>query len=164
VQVRFQGLPDAIKFVSELGSWKSVTETREVMLSPLDFQAAEPDKQWGEARKRAVKDATGKAQLLAQAASLQLGSVLTIYDDSSEPRPAPGFRFAPASDDPFVDPFSGPFGRADETAIAGQFVVQAGQDGARRPQDRASFDRDRTPPAQLNFNVQVRVVFSALPK
>lgn len=61
-------------------------------LNGLTFGLANPDPVLDEARKEAVADARAKAELLADAAGVKLGKVLSISESGGVPQPMPMFR------------------------------------------------------------------------
>jgi uncharacterized protein len=63
-------------------------------LNGLTFGLADPEPAYNEARKEAVADARTKAELLATAAGVTLGPILSISDGGSMTDPAPMFRDA----------------------------------------------------------------------
>jgi uncharacterized protein len=63
-------------------------------LNGLVFGLADPDPAFSEARKAAVADARAKAELLAEAAGVTLGPVLSIADGGAMTDPAPMYREA----------------------------------------------------------------------
>jgi uncharacterized protein len=63
-------------------------------LNGLTFGLANPEPAYNEARKEAVSDARAKAELLAEAAGVKLGAVLSISDMGSMTDPAPMYRDA----------------------------------------------------------------------
>lgn len=65
-------------------------------LNGLTFGMANPEPAYNEARKEAVTDARAKAELLAEAAGVKLGAVLSISDQGAMTDPAPMFREAVA--------------------------------------------------------------------
>lgn len=66
-------------------------------LNGLTFGLANPEPAYNEARKEAVADARAKAELLAEAAGVKLGDVLSISDQGAMTDPAPMYREAVAS-------------------------------------------------------------------
>jgi uncharacterized protein len=66
-------------------------------LNGLTFGLANPEPGLNEARKEAVADARAKAELLAEAAGVKLGSVMTIADAGSMTDPAPMYKDAVAA-------------------------------------------------------------------
>jgi uncharacterized protein YggE len=67
-------------------------------LNGLMFGLANPEPAYNEARKEAVADARAKAELLAEAAGVKLGDVLSIADQGAMTDPAPMYREAVASE------------------------------------------------------------------
>jgi uncharacterized protein len=63
-------------------------------LNGLTFGLADPEPAYNEARKEAVADARAKAELLAEAAGVTLGKVLSIADGGAMTDPAPMYREA----------------------------------------------------------------------
>ena len=63
-------------------------------LNGLTFGLADPEPAYNEARKEAVADARAKAELLATAAGVKLGHVLSIADQGAMTDPAPMYREA----------------------------------------------------------------------
>jgi uncharacterized protein len=63
-------------------------------LNGLTFGLADPEPAYNEARKEAVADARAKAELLATAAGVKLGPVLSIADQGAMTDPAPMYREA----------------------------------------------------------------------
>lgn len=63
-------------------------------LNGLTFGLADPEPAYNEARKEAVADARAKAELLAAAAGVSLGQVLSIADGGAMTDPAPMYRDA----------------------------------------------------------------------
>jgi uncharacterized protein YggE len=63
-------------------------------LNGLTFGLADPEPAYNEARKEAVADARAKAELLAAAAGVKLGPVLSIADQGAMTDPAPMYREA----------------------------------------------------------------------
>lgn len=63
-------------------------------LNGLTFGLANPEPAYDEARKEAVADARAKAELLAAAAGVTLGDVLSIADQGAMTDPAPMYREA----------------------------------------------------------------------
>ncbi len=63
-------------------------------LNGLTFGLADPEPAYNEARKEAVADARAKAELLAGAAGVKLGPVLSIADQGAMTDPAPMYREA----------------------------------------------------------------------
>lgn len=63
-------------------------------LNGLTFGLADPEPAYNEARKEAVADARAKAELLATAAGVSLGQVLSIADGGAMTDPAPMYREA----------------------------------------------------------------------
>lgn len=63
-------------------------------LNGLTFGLADPEPAYNEARKEAVADARAKAELLAGAAGVSLGQVLSIADGGAMTDPAPMYRDA----------------------------------------------------------------------
>ncbi len=63
-------------------------------LNGLTFGLADPEPAYAEARKEAVADARAKAALLAEAAGVSLGGVLSIADNGAMTDPAPMYREA----------------------------------------------------------------------
>lgn len=63
-------------------------------LNGLTFGLANPEPAYNEARKEAVADARAKAELLAAAAGVSLGQVLSIADGGAMTDPAPMYREA----------------------------------------------------------------------
>ncbi|NHB77525.1 SIMPL domain-containing protein [Rhodobacter calidifons] len=63
-------------------------------LNGLTFGLADPEPAYAEARKEAVADARAKAELLAGAAGVSLGAVLSIADGGAMTDPAPMYREA----------------------------------------------------------------------
>jgi uncharacterized protein YggE len=63
-------------------------------LNGMVFGLADPDPAYNEARKEAVADARAKAELLAAAAGVTLGPVMTIADGGAMTDPAPMYRDA----------------------------------------------------------------------
>jgi uncharacterized protein len=61
-------------------------------LNGLIFGLADPEPAYNEARKEAVADAKAKAELLAAAAGVTLGPVLSISDQGAMTDPAPMYR------------------------------------------------------------------------
>jgi uncharacterized protein len=66
-------------------------------LNGMTFGLADPEPAYNEARKEAVVDARAKAELLAEAAGVKLGPVLSIADAGSMTDPAPMYRDAVAA-------------------------------------------------------------------
>ncbi len=66
-------------------------------LNGLTFGLADPEPAYKEARKEAVADAWAKAELLATAAGVTLGPILSIADMGTMTDPAPMYRDAVAS-------------------------------------------------------------------
>ncbi|KAF0115389.1 MAG: hypothetical protein FD150_1057 [Rhodobacteraceae bacterium] len=66
-------------------------------LNGLTFGLADPEPAYSEARKEAVADARAKAELLATAAGVTLGEVVSIADQGAMTDPAPMYREAVAS-------------------------------------------------------------------
>jgi uncharacterized protein len=66
-------------------------------LNGLTFGLADPEPAYNEARKEAVADARAKAELLATAAGVTLGEVVSIADGGAMTDPAPMYREAVAS-------------------------------------------------------------------
>ncbi len=66
-------------------------------LNGLTFGLADPEPAYKEARKEAVADARAKAELLATAAGVTLGPILSIADMGTMTDPAPMYRDAVAS-------------------------------------------------------------------
>lgn len=65
-------------------------------LNGLTFGLANPEPAFNEARKEAVADARARAELLAEAAGVKLGDVLSISDQGAMLDPAPMYREAVA--------------------------------------------------------------------
>lgn len=63
-------------------------------LNGMTFGLADPEPAYDEARKEAVADARAKAELLAAAAGVTLGPVLSISDSGAMTDPAPMYRDA----------------------------------------------------------------------
>jgi uncharacterized protein YggE len=63
-------------------------------LNGMTFGLADPEPAYNEARKEAVADARAKAELLALAAGVKLGPVLSISDAGAMTDPAPMYRDA----------------------------------------------------------------------
>lgn len=63
-------------------------------LNGLTFGLADPEPAYDEARKEAVADAKAKADLLAMAAGVKLGQVVSIIDNGAMTDPAPMYREA----------------------------------------------------------------------
>jgi uncharacterized protein YggE len=63
-------------------------------LNGLTFGLANPEPAYNEARTEAVADARAKAELLAAAAGVTLGDVLSIADQGAMTDPAPMYREA----------------------------------------------------------------------
>lgn len=63
-------------------------------LNGMTFGLADPDPAYNEARKEAVADARAKAELLAEAAGVKIGAVLSISDGGAMTDPAPMYRDA----------------------------------------------------------------------
>jgi uncharacterized protein len=63
-------------------------------LNGLTFGLADPEPAYNEARKEAVADARAKAELLAAAAGVSLGGVMSIIDNGAMTDPAPMYREA----------------------------------------------------------------------
>ena len=63
-------------------------------LNGMTFGLADPEPAYNEARKEAVADARAKAELLAMAAGVKLGQVLSISDAGAMTDPAPMYREA----------------------------------------------------------------------
>lgn len=63
-------------------------------LNGLTFGLADPEPAYNEARKEAVADARAKAELLALAAGVKLGAVVSIADSGAMTDPAPMYREA----------------------------------------------------------------------
>ena len=63
-------------------------------LNGLTFGLADPEPAYNDARKEAVADARAKAELLAAAAGVKLGQVLSISDAGAMTDPAPMYRDA----------------------------------------------------------------------
>jgi uncharacterized protein len=61
-------------------------------LNSLTFGLANPEPSYNEARKEAVADARAKAELLAEAAGVKLGAILSISDSGAMTDPAPMYR------------------------------------------------------------------------
>ncbi|MBA3908724.1 MAG: SIMPL domain-containing protein [Rhodobacter sp.] len=61
-------------------------------LNGLNFGLADPDPALNEARKEAVADARVRAELLATAAGVKLGRIVSISEVSAGPDPVPMFR------------------------------------------------------------------------
>ncbi len=66
-------------------------------LNGMTFGLADPEPAYNEARKEAVSDARAKAELLAVAAGVKLGPVLSIADAGAMTDPAPMYRDAVAA-------------------------------------------------------------------
>lgn len=66
-------------------------------LNGLTFGLADPEPAYNEARKEAVADARAKAELLALAAGVKLGQVVSITDAGAMTDPAPMYRDAVAA-------------------------------------------------------------------
>jgi uncharacterized protein len=66
-------------------------------LNGMTFGLADPEPAYNEARKEAVADARAKAELLAMAAGVKLGPVLSISDAGAMTDPAPMYRDAVAA-------------------------------------------------------------------
>jgi uncharacterized protein YggE len=66
-------------------------------LNGMTFGLADPEPAYKEARKEAVADARDKAELLATAAGVKLGQVLSITDAGAMTDPAPMYRDAVAA-------------------------------------------------------------------
>jgi uncharacterized protein YggE len=66
-------------------------------LNGMTFGLADPEPAYNEARKEAVADARAKAELLAEAAGVKLGPVLSISDAGAMTDPAPMYRDAVAA-------------------------------------------------------------------
>ena len=66
-------------------------------LNGMTFGLADPEPVYNEARKEAVADARAKAELLALAAGVKLGAVLSISDAGAMTDPAPMYRDAVAA-------------------------------------------------------------------
>ena len=66
-------------------------------LNGMTFGLADPEPAYKEARKEAVTDARAKAELLATAAGVKLGQVLSISDAGAMTDPAPMYRDAVAA-------------------------------------------------------------------
>ena len=66
-------------------------------LNGMTFGLADPEPSYNEARKEAVADARAKAELLAMAAGVKLGPVLSISDAGAMTDPAPMYRDAVAA-------------------------------------------------------------------
>lgn len=66
-------------------------------LNGMTFGLADPEPAYAEARKEAVADARAKAELLAAAAGVKLGQVLSIADAGAMTDPAPMYRDAVAA-------------------------------------------------------------------
>lgn len=71
-------------------------------LNGLTFGLADPEPAYNEARKEAVADARAKAELLATAAGVKLGPVLSISDQGAMTDPAPMYREAASAAVPVV--------------------------------------------------------------
>jgi hypothetical protein len=69
-------------------------------LNGLTFGLADPKPAFDEARKAAVADARAKAQLLAEAAGVKLGAIVSISEGGGTVDPQPMFRDAAASAPP----------------------------------------------------------------
>ena len=63
-------------------------------LNGLTFGLADPDPAYNDARREAVEDARAKAELLAAAAGVKLGQVLSISDAGAMTDPVPMYRDA----------------------------------------------------------------------
>jgi uncharacterized protein len=61
-------------------------------LNGMTFGLADPEPAYKEARKEAVADARAKAELLATAAGVKLGQVLSVTDSGAMTDPAPMYR------------------------------------------------------------------------
>jgi uncharacterized protein YggE len=61
-------------------------------LNGLSFGLADPEPALNEARKEAVQDARARAELLATAAGVKLGRILSISEAGAAPDPMPMFR------------------------------------------------------------------------
>jgi uncharacterized protein len=66
-------------------------------LNGMTFGLADPEPAYNEARKEAVADARAKAELLAMAAGVKLGQVVSISDAGAMTDPAPMYRDAVAA-------------------------------------------------------------------
>ena len=66
-------------------------------LNGMIFGLADPEPAYNEARKEAVADARAKAELLAMAAGVKLGQVVSISDAGAMTDPAPMYRDAVAA-------------------------------------------------------------------
>ena len=66
-------------------------------LNGMTFGLADPEPAYKEARKEAVSDARAKAELLATAAGVKLGEILTIADGGAMTDPQPMYRDAVAA-------------------------------------------------------------------
>jgi uncharacterized protein len=66
-------------------------------LNGMTFGLADPEPAYNEARKEAVADARAKAELLAMAAGVKLGPVMSISDAGAMTDPAPMYRDAVAA-------------------------------------------------------------------
>jgi uncharacterized protein YggE len=66
-------------------------------LNGMTFGLADPEPAYNESRKEAVADARAKAELLAEAAGVKLGPVLSISDAGAMTDPAPMYRDAVAA-------------------------------------------------------------------
>jgi uncharacterized protein len=66
-------------------------------LNGMTFGLADPEPAYNEARKEAVADARAKAELLAMAAGVRLGQVVSISDAGAMTDPAPMYRDAVAA-------------------------------------------------------------------
>jgi uncharacterized protein YggE len=68
--------------------------------APFFFGLADPAPAMNEARRRAVADAMARAELLATAAGVPLGPVVSISEGGSGGWPAPAYRMEAVSDSP----------------------------------------------------------------
>ena len=66
LEVRFDNLPQAVRFLSEIVKWDSVGKTHELRLMPMRVEVADRKSPSLEARRRAVESAREKATLLAE--------------------------------------------------------------------------------------------------
>jgi uncharacterized protein YggE len=146
--LRFTSLSHATELLTKLTALDAVKKSRELRLSPLSATVKESEKHQARARQAAVQKAMEKAQLLADASKLKLGSALSITDETASG--SSRAVYFPA--DPFgrLDPRSELDPRTSDTA----FVVFQPEKG---PAELA--------PGQIQFSVMVRVVYEAtLPK
>jgi uncharacterized protein YggE len=156
VEVKFDDLNRAVRFLGEVVKWEATRVTRELRLAPLSFRVANSHDHFLEARRRAVASAKEKATLLAEQSGLKLGNATQIYDESADGdvgrNRAPTL---PPAEMPgrFDDPFSLTGGEIRTYASPSIRLV------AMREAPPEKLDLNRVPPAQLVITASVRIVF-----